>query len=121
MPPGTIFGGYEANAQCAGRATQPGGGGGGGASNLWRLMVRRPRGRRSRERAANSVQIGEDGGSARGESHLHGHLGAGESRWHATSPVHPLAVTVHERVDAKASLQRRGPPQSPRLSQPFLP
>ena len=32
-----------------------------------------------------------------------------------------MAVTVHERVDAKASLQRRGPAQAPRLSQPFLP
>ena len=51
------------------------------------------------------VQIGGDCGSARGESRLLGHLGAGESRWHATSPAHPVAVTVHERVDAKASLQ----------------
>ena len=76
----------------------------GGASSLWGLTVRRPRGRRSRERAANQFQIGEDGKSARGESRLHGHLGAGESRWHATSPAHPVAVTVHERVDAKACL-----------------
>ena len=30
--------------------------------------------------------------------------GAGESRWHATSPVHPVAVTVHERVDGERPL-----------------
>ncbi len=116
MPPGTIFGGYEAYAQCAGRAARPGGVKsleGDGSETAGAAFSRA---------GSKSVQIGEGRGSAGGsKSRLHGHLGAGESRWHATSPAHPLAVAVHERVDAKASLQRRGPPQWPRLSQPFLP
>ena len=70
---------------------------------------------------SKSVQIGEDCGSACGESRLHGHLGAGESRWNATSPAHPLAVAVHERIDAKAFLHRRSPTQPSGLSPPFLP
>ena len=52
---------------------------------------------------------------------FHGHPAASESRWFATTPAHPLAVVVQKRINPEAFLQRRGPPQSPRLSQPFLP
>ncbi len=73
---------------------------------------------------ARGQQISSDRrklGSARGESRLHGHLGAGESRWHATSPAHPLAVAVQKRINPEAFLQGGCPPQSPRLPEPFLP
>jgi len=91
MPPGTIFGGYEAYAQCAGRATRPG-----GVKSLEGDGSETAREALSRA-GSKLVQIGEGRGSAGGKSRLHGHLGAGESRWHATSPVHPLAVAVHDR------------------------
>ncbi len=69
MPPGTIFGGYEAYAQCAGRATRPG-----GAKSLEGDGSETAREAFSRA-GSKSVQIGEDRGSARGESRLQGTLG----------------------------------------------
>ena len=56
---------------------------------------------------SESVWGRRDGGSARGGGGLHGHLGAGESRWHATRPVHLLAVAVQARADSEALPQRR--------------
>ena len=58
----------------------------------------------------NRFEKGEDGGSV-----------PWLRRWHAASPAHPLAVPVHQRVDAKAFLHRRRPSQPHGLSQPFLP
>ncbi len=78
MHPGTILGGYEAYAQCAGRATRPGGVKsleGDGSETAGEAFSRA---------GSKSVRIGEGRGSAGGQSRLHGHLGAGESQWHAT-------------------------------------
>ena len=66
-------------------------------------------------------QIGEAGGSVRGDSALHGHFAASEGRWDPTSPAHPLAIAVQERIDPKAFLHRRSPTKSSGLSEPFLP
>ena len=71
--------------------------------------------KRSRARAANQFRSAKTAGSVFGESQFHGHPAASESRWHATSPAHPLAVTVHERIDPEAFLQGCCPPESSRL------
>ena len=72
--------------------------------------------KRSRARGSKSVQIGDGGRSARGEFRRHRRLGTRENRWHATRPAHPLAIAVHERIDAKAFLHRRSPTKSSGLS-----
>ena len=108
MPPATIFNGFEAYAECTGRAARPGG----VKSQEAKGYGDRGGGVLARGQQ-NSLKKGEDGRSVRGEGWL--------CRWHAASPAHPPAVPVHQRVDAKAFLHRRRPAQPPGLSQPFLP
>ena len=111
MPPGTIFGGYEAYAQCAGRATRPG-----GVKSLEGDGSETAREAFSRA-GSKSVQIGEDRGSARGESRLQGTLGPVARDESSAS----AGRRGPKRINPEAFLQGGCPPQSPRLPEPFLP
>ena len=113
LPRGTIL---RRQALCAGRAQSPGGG------NVKSLKGDgwRPHGG-VLARAHRISSDSEASGSVCRDSRFHGRLWTSWCRWDATSPTHPLAIAVQERIDAEAFLQGCRPPQSPRLPQPFLP